>query len=81
MTSELRLQAMDVVHYLRKLPEKKVQSLSDAIAVERQKFAYRISLKNTPSASSIIVSKMCSLAATDSKGAHDAPIDDDLDTS
>ena len=76
--SQLRLQAMDVVHYLRALPEERVQSLLDAIAVERPKFAYRTSLQNTPSASSIIVSKMCSLAGS-SSGTDDARASD-IDT-
>ena len=71
------LQAMDVVHYLRALPEEKVQSLLDATAVERQKFAYRTSLQNTPSASSIIVSKMCILAG--SSGKDDSHVSD-IDT-
>lgn len=68
---------MDVVHYLRALPAEKVQSLLDATAVERQKFAYRTSLQTTPSASSIIVSKMCSLAG--SSGRQDARASD-IDT-
>ena len=54
------VQLQDIVKHLREIPEQRLVSLLWDIAVERQKFAYRDDLQITPSATSIIMSRMCS---------------------
>ena len=54
------MQLQDVVKHLRGISEQRLLSLLWDVAVERQKFAYRDDLQITPSATSIIMSRMCS---------------------
>jgi hypothetical protein len=48
-----------MLKYLRKIPEDELNQKLAALATERFKFAYRHKLSSTATASSVIMSEMC----------------------
>ena len=53
------MQLPAMLKYLRNIPEADLQKKINALAKERLKFAYRHKLSKTPTASSVIMSEMC----------------------
>ena len=54
----------DMVKYLREIPKSKLQDMLDAVVLERKKFAWRPKLVSKQSATSIVMSHMCSMSTS-----------------
>ena len=57
----LDMQMQDMVEHLRNIPKQKLNELIGAVSVERMKFAFRKKLSAATSASSILMSHMCTM--------------------